>query len=243
MKNKLALFLVLVLGLLIFTGCGRDFGEYESLDLSETLAEAEIEMTEKYNPREDAITIYLFRGQGCGYCHAFLEFLNSIADKYGKYFVLKSYEVWNSQENSELMAEVSSYLGEQAGGVPYIVIGEEVFTGYTAEYDDAIKSAITDLYKTKPSKRYDIFKEMKKHPKKSEFATPFDVVVLSLCISLIMGGLTMIYTNKKLAELRNYIAEVTKKEETVAAKKSTPRKTTTKETKATTKKSTTKNKK
>ena len=89
--------------------------EYNTLDFKEALADEGIELKNKdYAESDDQITIYLFRGKGCSYCKAFLTFLSSISDEYGKYFKLVSFEVWNDEENSELMTVVSKAMGEVA---------------------------------------------------------------------------------------------------------------------------------
>ena len=51
-------------------------------------------------------------------------------------------------------------MNDPAGGVPYIIIGDQVFPGYAEQYDDGIKSAIVSLYKS--SERYDVFEEYNK---------------------------------------------------------------------------------
>ena len=109
----------------------------------------------------DQAIIYMFRGKGCGYCKKFLTFLSSISKEYGKYFKLVSYEVWYEENNHTLMQTVASYLNKEAGGVPFIVIGDKVFEGYAEIYDEDIKSAIMNLYDTKKSDRYDVLKKIK----------------------------------------------------------------------------------
>ena len=117
---------------------------------------------------DNKINIYLFRGYGCGYCHRFLEFLDSIDNEYGKYYNLVSYEVWYDQANYNLMTDISSFLlskniiDREVGGVPFIIIGNQVFPGYASNYDDSIKKAIKSLYDTKKSERYDVFTEYQK---------------------------------------------------------------------------------
>lgn len=111
---------------------------------------------------KDKATIYLFRGKGCGYCRSLLTFLNSINDEYGDMYELKSYEVWNDQDNYQLMKDISEFLDEPASGVPYLIVGDQVFPGYASTYDSSIKLAIKDLYETKKSKRYDVMAEYKK---------------------------------------------------------------------------------
>lgn len=130
-----------------------------SMNLDSTLNDESIEKKySNYNETDDQITIYLFRGKGCGYCKAFLTFLSSITQEYGKYFKLKSFEVWYNENNSALMNEVAKYLNEPAEGVPYIVIGDKVFAGYTTAYDEDIKTAITNLYNIPKENRIDILK-------------------------------------------------------------------------------------
>ena len=119
--------------------------KYETMNLKETLAAEEIELTyTDYKETDDQITIYMFRGNTCGFCKSFLNFLNSITEEYGKYFKLESYEVWGNQDNAELLNSVGEFLGEQAGGVPFIVIGDKVFPGYNEVYDEDIKTAIKE---------------------------------------------------------------------------------------------------
>ncbi len=137
------------------------FAETTALNLPDTLKDDEIEPSySSYSESDEKATIYLFRGKGCGYCHALLTFLDSITDEYGQYFNLKSYEVWYNEDNSNLLSTVSNYLGQPAGGVPYFVIGDKVFAGYSNNYDNDIKSAIVDLYNTPASERYDVLKKI-----------------------------------------------------------------------------------
>ena len=179
--------------------------DYKTLDFRKTLADEDIEEAFKnYKPNSDAITIYMFRGKGCGFCRRYLEFMNSITEEYGKYFKMKTYEVWNDSNNSKLLGEVSEYLGQEAGGVPYIIIGDKVFGGYTEEYNDSIKEAITDLYKTKTKKRYDVFNEMKKHPKKnSTTISDNNTIIWSLVFTFVSTVIIMSYINLKFKELKS----------------------------------------
>ncbi len=135
--------------------------QYKTLNFKEILAQESIkEEFKKYSETDNQITIYMFRGNGCGFCQRFLNFLNSITDEYGKYFKVVSFEVWNDAKNSELLGQVADFLGEAAGGVPYIIIGDQVFPGYADSYNDGIKSAIKTLYESED--RYDVFEEYNK---------------------------------------------------------------------------------
>jgi thiol-disulfide isomerase/thioredoxin len=164
MKKKLLvslLFLVSLLMILPFKASAKTYyDDYKTLNLKEALEAEDIELLNtKYEETDDQAIIYLFRGQGCGYCRSFLSFLNSISEEYGKYFRLVSFEVWNDEANSALMQEVATLTGEAAGGVPYIIIGDQVFPGYISDWDEDIKSAIKAQY---DDNSYDVFKELKK---------------------------------------------------------------------------------
>ena len=223
MKKHLILIMILLGLVFIPFSVKADEKKYTTLNLQEALKEEEIaEEFTNYKPDKDAITVYLFRGNGCGYCRAFLTFLNSIADEYGKYFVLESYEVWNNQENASLMTEVSEYLDNPASGVPYIIIGDKVFAGYAAEYDDGIKTAITDLYNTKKSKRYDVFEEMKKHPKKSNESNNTNsnsMLIWMFAMVFVATGIIISFISIKFKELNIRLDELTTKKETKISKK------------------------
>lgn len=133
-----------------------DLSKYNTLNYTQTLNDEEIKAEfSKYEETDDQITIYMFRGKGCGYCRAFLSFLNSITDEYGKYFKLVSFESWSDAENAALLSTISEFLQQPASGVPYIIIGDQVIGGYVETYNEQIKSAITNLYNS--SDRYDVF--------------------------------------------------------------------------------------
>ena len=111
--------------------------------------------------KEDAINIYLFRGKGCGFCQKFLNYVNdTLTEKYYGKFNLVSYEVWNNTKNNELLTKVRTFLGSEKTGVPFIVIGDKYFEGYTESYNTEIEQAIQDLYDS--SNRYDVFEEINK---------------------------------------------------------------------------------
>ena len=164
MKKKILLFVAMCLLVLPITTKAISYDKYKTLNLKEALKEEEIaEAFKNYKETDKQATIYLFRGKGCGFCRAFLTFLNSITDEYGKYFKVVSFEVWNDADNKQLLNAVATFLGDDPFsdnfGVPYIVIGDKKFDGYSEAYDEDIKSAIKDLYDSKD--RYDVFKEMK----------------------------------------------------------------------------------
>ena len=99
------------------------------------------------------VNVYLFRGEGCPHCEEAIEWFNDTLSKdeeYSKYYELVKYEVWYDQENSELMDKVAKELGTEASGVPFIVIGDKYFSGFSASASpDQIKNAIKAAYDNK----------------------------------------------------------------------------------------------
>jgi len=151
--------LIVILFLAIIPSIAFAQETYETTNLEQTLKAEGIEYDLKnYKETNNQITIYLFRGNGCSYCKKFITFLASITDEYGKYFKLQSYEVWYNKDNSKLLENVAEFLDEDAEGVPYIVIGNQVFPGYHEKYDEQIKKAILDLYNSE--ERYDVLEVM-----------------------------------------------------------------------------------
>ena len=99
----------------------------------------------------ESVNIYLFYGDGCPHCAALEEYLNNEYSS-DKNVTMYKYEVWNNKENQELWKKVENITGEEAKGVPYFVIGEEVYQGYSAgstwekKVDRAIKKAKKNDY-------------------------------------------------------------------------------------------------
>ena len=94
----------------------------------------------------EEFNFYLFYGDGCPHCADLESYLE---EEYSddKEVNLHKYEVWYDSENQELWKKVEEVTGEEALGVPYFVIGEDVFQGYNAgdtwekKIDKAIKKA------------------------------------------------------------------------------------------------------
>lgn len=99
----------------------------------------------------ESVNIYLFYGDGCPHCAALEEYLNNEYSSDKNVMVYK-YDVWNNKENQELWKKVENITGEEAKGVPYFVIGDEIYQGYSAgstwekKVDRAIKKAKKNDY-------------------------------------------------------------------------------------------------
>lgn len=95
--------------------------------------------------------IYLFYGDGCPHCTALEEYLEDEYSDNSKVNIYK-YEVWNNKKNQQLLQKVEKITGKEAKGVPYFVIGEDVYQGYSSSdvwetrVDKAIKKALKTDY-------------------------------------------------------------------------------------------------
>lgn len=144
-------FVILLLLLIVPISFNAESKKYVDESLEKALKSEEIDNEiNGYSNGENKITVYLFRGQGCGHCKHFLEYVSSeLVKTHGDYFNFVSYEVWKNSDNKELWQNVAKSLGlEQAKGVPFIVIGDKYFVGYSERINDSLKEAITSLYET-----------------------------------------------------------------------------------------------
>lgn len=183
-----------------------DKNDYNFLNLEETLADEQIKAAfSNYEESNDKITIYMFRGKGCDFCRAFLNYLNSITNDYGKYFNLESYEVWNDTNNRNMLNTIAEFLGYNPYGsnfgVPFIIIGNKVFPGYNESFDDEIKETIVNLYNSK--EKYDIFAEINKETKveKSSDLSSYNKLIWNFIFIGLSTFIIIIYINIRFNEL------------------------------------------
>lgn len=133
--------------------------------------------------------VYFFHGETCPHCQEAREWFESIQDEYGEKFKLVEYEVWNNEENNELMQKVSELRYDNATGVPYIICGDQSWIGFDeASMAEEITSKIDEVYNTPVEERYDILKLVSEIGDESSDKKPNDVVALIL-ILVVAGGL------------------------------------------------------
>ena len=122
MKNKVLILLVTLLSLFIFIS--------PTYALSETYKDKIADITNT-KVEEDIINIYFFRGEGCPHCAEEEKFFNEELKK--KYDNIKIYdfEVWNNKDNSKLLDLVKEKLRVRSGNVPFTIIGDKYFIGFS----------------------------------------------------------------------------------------------------------------
>ena len=138
------------------------------------------------------VNLYFFRGEGCPHCEEAEQWFQSIEEEYGSYFKVVDYETWYNEDNAALMQKVAEARGETAEGVPYIIIGDKSWSGFTESYEQEILDQIQSVYAQDVSERYDIMKYLdgsapKKDAKDADKGAN-DALVLILII-LIAGGI------------------------------------------------------
>ncbi len=88
------------------------------------------------------------------------------------------------------MNKVSSFLGDNAEGIPYIIIGSKTWEGYASSIDDEIKSYIENLYNSE--EKYDVINEVLKEDQTNNQDT---LIYIILILSLAFNTFVLFKTN------------------------------------------------
>lgn len=99
-----------------------------------------------------AVNAYLFYGDGCPHCAVEKSFLDEMKREFlneekspVKRFALYEFEIYHSRENALLMQKAAQALGVDAGGVPFLIIGDKHFIGFARGItDEQIASRINE---------------------------------------------------------------------------------------------------
>jgi len=189
---------VVIMGMMLLpiTVMAEDELKGNATTIQQACAEEQIAFDHDYKSNQEGkVNIYLFRGNGCSHCHEFLEYLESIISEYGKYINVVTFEVWEDSTNSALMEKVAEKFEEDASGVPYIVIGEKTFSGYSSSMNEEIESLIKKEYDKED--RYDVMKELgasieysAEEVENTKEKSSSDLVVLIIGL-VVIGGVTL----------------------------------------------------
>lgn len=102
---------------------------------------------------ENKVNIYFFWGNGCPHCEKEFEFFESIETEYGDYFTLNTFETWYDENNREILEQFASNMEDEITGVPYTIIGNKTFKGFSERYELEMLEAIKEQYKDS----YDVY--------------------------------------------------------------------------------------
>ncbi len=87
------------------------------------------------------VVIYFFWGDGCPHCAEAEPFLEKLARRYPE-VEIRDYEVWNNEENRDLMFSMAEAYGFEAQYVPTIFIGDQHWVGYSETIGEEIEAAV-----------------------------------------------------------------------------------------------------
>lgn len=96
---------------------------------------------------ENAVAVSVFYSSTCPHCQALHAFLSELKkdDSINKMFNVVDYEV-SEESNSDLWSKVAAYFDQETDGVPFFVIGQQYYSGYSESLNDTIKNKIKEVY-------------------------------------------------------------------------------------------------
>lgn len=170
------------------------FAEEEASNNDENTTE---EASSNDNSDSKKVNVYFFRGEGCSHCAEAEEWFDSIKEEYSEYYNLIDYEVWYNTDNSDLMKKVADARGEEAEGVPYIIIGDKSWNGFDSSYEEDMINQIKSVYAQDVKDRYDIMTLLTDSKTSKKDSNASDILVL-LAIIVVAGGIGfVIYKARK----------------------------------------------
>lgn len=170
------------------------FAEEEASNNDENTTE---EASSNDNSDSKKVNVYFFRGEGCSHCAEAEEWFDSIKEEYSEYYNLIDYEVWYNTDNSDLMQKVADARGEEAEGVPYIIIGDKSWNGFDSSYEEDMINQIKSVYAQDVKDRYDIMTLLTDSKTSKKYSNASDILVL-LAIIVVAGGIGfVIYKARK----------------------------------------------
>lgn len=107
--------------------------------------------------------IYIFWGDGCPHCKALAKFVSKLPAETKDKVNIYSFEVWGDKNNKTLMKNFGKFLDQDVRGVPFMVIGDKIFDGYSSgdtKTDQQILDAINTIIKNQGSTdQYKLYKK------------------------------------------------------------------------------------
>ena len=100
--------------------------------------------SEDSNKEKNLVNIYLFYSDTCPHCAKEEELLDEIMDKYDNVRLYK-YEI-GDEDNSKLLDEVASLYNTTVSGVPFTVIGDKIYKGFSYENSKVKFMGTVDYY-------------------------------------------------------------------------------------------------
>ena len=93
------------------------------------------------DPASDEVVVTMFVGDGCPYCAQAQAFFVGLTAAHPNLTVIE-HEVWYDEAGRQLMAETAAELGATPGGVPFIILDDQWWSGYAPSIGDEIAAAV-----------------------------------------------------------------------------------------------------
>ena len=152
-----------------------------------------------YSEDDNKVNVYIFRGKSCWHCLDEITWLSQNYGEYSKYINVHTYEVWNDNSNSKLMNAVAKHLGKKASGVPFTVIGNKTFSGFSEEMGKTMMETAINLYNSED--RYDIKDyvnlDTAEVTNTDEKKSSSNAVMILLIVCVLLGGGALIFMISK----------------------------------------------
>ena len=145
------------------------------------------------------INVYLFKIDDCPYCENALEYFNNMDDEYKEYFNLI---VKNTKEKEtvKMIGDLEEYLDIKVTGLPFILIGDDYWIGYSSSLDDKLKNRIVTDYLNEDMEYIDIIQEKLGYNINREGKTKLEFLPIIILLALVI--IFIIFKNKnKIKEL------------------------------------------
>jgi hypothetical protein len=84
------------------------------------------------------VNAYFFYGDGCPHCGVEKEFLHDVLQNEYPNLTIYEYEIYNNRENALFLQNVAEQLGLRVEGVPFLIIGDESFVGWSSTITPAL---------------------------------------------------------------------------------------------------------
>lgn len=93
---------------------------------------------------ETTVNIYLFHSDECPHCNKEIKLLDKLEEQY-PYIKVYKYEI-SKDDNNILFKEVANLLNAKVGGVPFTIIGNKYYNGYSEENSKKVFSATIEYF-------------------------------------------------------------------------------------------------
>lgn len=110
------------------------------------------------------VDVTMFYGNGCPHCAKEEKYLKVLEKQLGQNINVQTYEVWDNKENNELLTKVRTTLNDKEEGVPFTVIGNKTFNGFSDKIAKEIKQTIFNNLKQNSLNITELIKEGKPVP-------------------------------------------------------------------------------